>query len=234
MQQRVTSLHFLDYPYKFTKLLRSQQNVEKDTVTLSCELDDPLGEVKWFKDGKEIKPDGKRIQEVKDGRKRNLIIKDAKLADAGQYSCTSNADKTQAELTVNKQNKFNKPLKDTVAVEREKLVLDIELEDEKAPAEWKFNGKPIKPSDRIEIKNLGGGKHQLVFNNLKMADGGEISVDSGKLSSSCKLTVQKGESKPQINAPKEFEGPVSAPIVIEVPYKSEYFAWRIFFITNKI
>lgn len=187
---------------------------------MSCELDDPLGEVKWLKNGKEIKPDA-NVEIVKDGRVRKLIIKDAKLADAGQYTCSSNADKTQADLIVNKQNKFNKNLKDTVAVEREKLVLDIELEDEKAPAEWKLNGKPIKPSDRIEIKNLGGGKHQLVFNDLKMADAGEISVESGKLRSSCKLTVQKGETKPQMDAPKEIEGTANVPLVIEVPYKSE-------------
>lgn len=212
---------FTEYPYKFTKLLRPLQNLEKDTITLTCELDDPLGEVKWMKDGKEIKADA-NVQIVKDGRVRKLIIKDAKLSDAGQYSCASNADKTDADVAVNKKNKFNKKLKDTVAVEREKVVLDIELEDDKAPAEWKFNGKPIKPSDRIEIKNLGGGKHQLVFNNLQMADAGEISVKSGDLTSSCKLTVQKGETKPQINAPKEFEGKVGTPMVIEVPYKSAF------------
>lgn len=202
-------------------MLRSQQNVEKDTVTLACELDDPLGDVKWLKDGKEIKPDPKLYEIVEDGRVRKLIIKDAKLTDQGEYTCVSNVDKTQADLTVNKQNKFNKKLIDTVTVEREKLVLDIELEDDKAPVQWKHNGKPIKPSDRVEIKNLGGGKHQLIFNNLQLDDAGEISVDSGKLSSSCKLTVEKGESKPQINAPKEFEGQANVPLVIEVPYKSE-------------
>ncbi len=178
--------------------------------------------MKWFKGDKEILPDGDRIQVVKDGRKRSLIIKDAKLSDADQYSCSSNADKTKADLLINKQNKFNKELKDTSAVEREKLVFDIELEDDKAPAEWKLNGKPIKPSSRIEIKNLGGGKHQLVINDLKMADAGEITVESGKLKSSCKLTVEKGETKPKINAPKEVEGSVGAPIVFEVPYKSKY------------
>lgn len=188
---------------------------------MACELDDPLGDVKWLKDGKEITPDPNRYDIVKDGKARKLIIKDAKLTDAGEYTCVSNADKTQADLTVNKQNKFNKKLKDTVAVEREKLVLDIELEDDKAPVQWKHNGKPIVPNDRVEIKNLGGGKHQLIFNNLQLGDAGEISVDSGKLSSSCKLIVQKGESKPQINASKEFEGQVNVPLVIEVPYKSK-------------
>lgn len=192
-------------------------------MTLACELDDPLGDVKWLKDGKEITPDPNRYEIIKEGRARKLIIKDAKLTDAGDYSCVSNADKTQADLTVSKQNKFNKKLKDTVVVEREILVLDIELEDDKAPVQWKHKGKPIEPSDRIEIKNLGGGKHQLVFNSVKLDDAGEISVQSGKLSSSCKLTVEKGESKPQINAPKEIEGQANVPLVIEVPYKGTYF-----------
>lgn len=219
-----TKVKVVEYQYKFVKCLKSQQNVEKDTITLACELDDPLGDVQWFKDGKEIKPDGNRVQIVKDGKKRKLIIKDAKLADGGNYSCASNADKTNADVIVKKQNKFNKGLKDATGVEREKLVLDVELEDDTAPLEWKLNGKTIKPSDRVEIKNLGGGKHQLIFNKLKPTDAGEITAHSGPLTSTCKLTVQKGESKPQINAPKEFEGPINAPLIIEVPYKSKCFA----------
>lgn len=203
------------------KVLKSQQLVEKDTVTLACELDDAAGEVQWFKNNEPVKLD-KRVTSVKDGRKRKLVIKDAKVTDAGQYSCVSNADKTQAEIIINYQNKFNKKLKDTVAVEREKLVLEVELQDQTAPAEWKFNGEPIVPSDRVEIKNLGGGKHQLVFNNIELTDDGEITCESGKLSSSCKLTVHKGESKPKINFPDEVEGPINQPLVIEVPYKSKY------------
>lgn len=184
-------------------------------------MDDAAGEVKWFKNNEELKLD-KRVTCVKDGRKRKLVIKDAKVTDAGQYSCVSNADKTQAEIIINYQNKFNKKLKDTVAVEREKLVLEVELQDQTAPADWKFNGEPIVPSDRVEIKNLGGGKHQLIFNNLETGDEGEISCESGKLSSACKLTVQKGESKPEINFTGDVEGPINQPLVIEVPYKSMY------------
>lgn len=67
---------------------------------MACELDDAAGEVKWFKDDVEIISD-KRVQVVKDGRKRKLVIKDAKVTDAGQYACVSNADKTQAEIVIN-------------------------------------------------------------------------------------------------------------------------------------
>lgn len=77
-------------------------------------------------------------------------------------------------------------------------------------------------SFRVEIKNLGGGKHQLIFNKLEMEDEGEILCESGKLSSSCKLTVKQGESKPELDCPDEFAGPSDRPFIMEVPYKGEY------------
>lgn len=120
------------------------------------------------------------------------------------------------------QNRFNKKLKDTVGIEREKLVLDVELQDQTAPAEWKFNGEPIVPNERVEIKNLGGGKHQLIFNALELTDDGEITCESGNLNSSCKLTVQKGESKPKMDCPDTIEGPITQPLVFEVPFKGKY------------
>lgn len=110
-------------------------------------------------------------------------------------------------------------MKDTEAVEREKIVFDVELQDQTAEAVWTFNGQPIVPSERVEIKNLGGGKHQLVFNRLEMEDEGEIMCESGKLTSSCKLTVKKGESKPTLECPDDFNGPCDRPFVMEVPYK---------------
>lgn len=69
---------------------------------------------------------------------------------------------------------------------------------------------------------MGGGKHQLVFNALEMGDDGEIRCESGKLESTMKLEVKKGESKPEIDFPSSFEAPISKPVVLEVPYKSEY------------
>ncbi|XP_047102318.1 twitchin isoform X3 [Schistocerca piceifrons] len=215
-----TTVKIIEYPYKFVKVLKSQQITEKETVTLLCELDDAGGEVTWMKGDEEVKPD-KRIHIVKDGRKRKLIIKDSKVTDCGMYSCVSNADKTEAELVIQYQNRFNKKLKDTTVVEREKLVLDIELQDQTAPAEWFFNGEPIKESDRIQIKNLGGGKHQLIFNQVQLDDSGEIRCESGKLSSTAKLTVKKGEEKPVIDFPDEVDGPCNKPIIFEVPYKVE-------------
>lgn len=74
---------------------------------------------------------------------------------------------------------------------------------------------------RVEIKNLGGGKHQLVFNKLDMTDTGEIMCKSGELTSSCKLEVKKGESKPQIDFGDLVEAPANHPITFNVPFKGQ-------------
>lgn len=95
-----TKVKILEYPYKFVKVLKHQQLVEKENVNLLCELDDEGGEVKWYKGDQEITGD-KRMVISKDGRKRKLVIKDAKVTDAGMYSCVSNADKTEAEIVIN-------------------------------------------------------------------------------------------------------------------------------------
>lgn len=222
-----TTVKITEYPYKFVKVLKSQQLIEKDTVTLACELDDAAGDVIWYKGEEEIKPD-KRVNVVKEGRKRKLVLKDAKVTDAGKYRCVSNADKTEAEIVINYQNKFVKKLKDTISIEREKLVLEVELQDQTAPADFKFNDQPIVTNERVEVKNLGGGKHQLIFHKLELTDDGDISCESGQLTSQCHLTVQKGESKPIMDFPSEVEGPISQPIVMEVPFKGNYHHFLLF------
>lgn len=94
-----TKLKVIEYPYKFVKVLKHQQHIEKENITLLCELNDAAGDVKWFKGEQEITGD-KRLVISKDGRKRKLVIKDAKVTDAGMYSCVTNADKTEAEIIV--------------------------------------------------------------------------------------------------------------------------------------
>lgn len=51
-------------------------------------------------------------------------------------------------LTYTDSNRFNKKLKDTEAIERDKVVLEVELQDQTAEAVWSFNGTPIVPNER--------------------------------------------------------------------------------------
>ncbi|KAJ9595175.1 hypothetical protein L9F63_013533, partial [Diploptera punctata] len=198
------------YPYKFVKVLTYQQVTGKGPRF--CRL--------WYCN-KICRLDDRKVQIIKEGRKRKIVIKDCKVTDAGKYSCSTNADKTECELIVQYQNRFNKKLKDTTVIERDKLILDVELQDQTATAEWFFNGEPVKESERVEIKNLGGGKHQLIFNKAEMTDAGEFKCESGQMSSTCQVVVKKGETKPIINFPDRVEGPANKPIIFEVPYTVE-------------
>lgn len=215
-----TVIALSEFQYKFTKILKSARLIEKDTLTLACELNDARGDVKWFKGEEEIQND-KRIEIIKDGRKRKLVIKDAKVSDAGQYSCVSNADKTLADISVNYQNKFLKKLKDTDMIERDKIVFEIELQDQTATAEWFLNGEQLKDGNDFELKNLGGGKHQLIIKNVKMSHIGDLECKSGDLSSKCKLNVLKGESGPIVDAPDTVEASIEkgGPFEIIIPYR---------------
>jgi Fibronectin type III domain/Immunoglobulin I-set domain len=215
-----TVIALSEYQYKFTKILKSARLIEKDTLTLACELNDSRGDVKWFKDDVELQND-KRIEIIKDGRKRKIVIKDAKVSDAGKFSCVSNADKTLADITVNYQNKFLKKLKDTDMVEREKVIIEVELQDQTAPADWFLNGEQLKDGEDFELKNLGGGKHQLIINGAKMEHAGELECKSGDLNSKCALTVLKGETGPIVDAPESFEAPIDkgAPFEVVIPYR---------------
>ena len=58
-------LSISEYPYKFTSELTGKDVVEDDHVEFKIELDEEDGDVKWYKDGVEIIPDGKRIQVIK-------------------------------------------------------------------------------------------------------------------------------------------------------------------------
>lgn len=51
-------------------------------------------------------------------------------------------------LSCTDSNRFNKKLKDTEAIERDKVVLEVELQDQTAEAVWSFNGTPIVPDER--------------------------------------------------------------------------------------
>ncbi len=77
----------------FTTKLQDYTAVEKDEVTLMCELSKSGAQVKWLKDGKEITP-SKNVLIKADGKKRILTVKKAEKANIGEYVCDCGSDIT--------------------------------------------------------------------------------------------------------------------------------------------
>ena len=65
-------------------------------------------------------------------------------------------------------NQFKKGMRDfKQCIEREPIVFNVEVKDPTAPVEFYINGELVDTSDgRIEQKDLGDGKHQLIINKV--------------------------------------------------------------------
>jgi len=218
-----------EFEHKFTGELKGKKVVEDDTAVFDIGVEEDDSEVKWFKDGVEIVPDGKRIQIVCEGKKRKLIIKNCKLEDAGMITAKTNADEVSAPLEVNYHNLFKKGMRDfKQCVEREQIIFNVEVKDPSAPVEFAINGVPVDTSDgRVEVKNLGDGKHQLIINKAEMGDAGVVScktpsnVGDEMIESKSSFTVIKGEEAPEMGDCGPVTGIASKQCNMTIPYKVE-------------
>ena len=65
--------------------LEDQEVLERQTITLICEVSKPDEKAVWSKDGKEF-TSSDRLQIRVDGTKHVLIIENAELADVAEYT----------------------------------------------------------------------------------------------------------------------------------------------------
>lgn len=84
-------------PY-FTVKLQDYTAVEKDDVTLDCELSKDVP-VKWYHNETEVKA-SKMVSIKADGKRRILSIRRVENKDKGNYACDCGTDKTMSEINI--------------------------------------------------------------------------------------------------------------------------------------
>lgn len=89
---------------EFTKPLEDQTVEEEATATLECEVSRENAEVRWFREGQEIRKT-KKYDMIVDGRKRALVIHDCSPDDAKMFTCDAKEFKTSCFLEVTRKNK---------------------------------------------------------------------------------------------------------------------------------
>ena len=93
-------LLLLETPADFTNRLRDQKVTEKDTIELVCELTRPNVQVKWMKNGSELRPSD-RVKFINEGNIYKCVITDACMTDVEQYMCIlPDGKKSKAMVTV--------------------------------------------------------------------------------------------------------------------------------------
>uniref|UniRef100_A0AAX7VZW9 Myosin-binding protein C, fast-type n=1 Tax=Astatotilapia calliptera TaxID=8154 RepID=A0AAX7VZW9_ASTCA len=156
----------------FLKKLESCYSVEKGKkITLRCEVVDPNVQVKWLKNGQEIKPSAKYIMEAS-GNVRTLTINKATLADDAAYECVVGEDKCFTEVFVKEPPvTITKLMDDYHVVVGERVEFEIEVSEEGAHVMWFFEDQEIhKDKDSKYRFKKDGKKHTLIIQEATLDD----------------------------------------------------------------
>uniref|UniRef100_G1PGG8 Myosin-binding protein C, slow-type n=1 Tax=Myotis lucifugus TaxID=59463 RepID=G1PGG8_MYOLU len=175
----------------FAKILDPAYQVDKGgRVRFVVELADPKLEVKWYKNGQEIRPSTKYIFEHK-GCERIMFINNCGLTDDSEYYVTAGDEKCSTELFVREPPiMVTKQLEDTNAYCGERVELECEVSEDDANVKWFKNGEEIIPGPKSRYKvKIEGKKHTLIIEGATKADSAEYSAMTTGGQSSAKLSV---------------------------------------------
>uniref|UniRef100_A0A8C1VDB8 Myosin-binding protein C, fast-type n=1 Tax=Cyprinus carpio TaxID=7962 RepID=A0A8C1VDB8_CYPCA len=177
----------------FLKKLDPAYSVEKGKkIQLSVELADPNAQVKWLRNGQEIKPSAKYIFESVGGI-RKLTINKCTLADDAAYECVVGEEKSFTEVFVQEPPvTITKMLDDVRVVVGEKVEFEVEVSDEGANVKWMKDGVELSRDGKYRFKK-DGTKHWLIINEATTEDIGTYYVYTSGGESKGELDVEEKE-----------------------------------------
>lgn len=80
--------------------LQDFEVIEREVAILEVEITSQTAEVTWHKDGLPLKQTEEKIEFVKEGTIRKLLIRSTSVHDEGEYACTLIDQECTAEVTV--------------------------------------------------------------------------------------------------------------------------------------
>ncbi|MFT7798112.1 myosin-binding protein C, fast-type-like isoform X3 [Arapaima gigas] len=177
----------------FLKKLESAYTVDKGKrIQLTVEVADPDAQIKWLKNGTEIKPSAKYIFESV-GKKRKLTINKCTLADDAAYECVIGEDKTFTEVFVKEPPvTITKLLDDLHVVVGDKVEFEVEVSEEGANVKWMKDGVELARDGKYRFKK-DGKKHWLIISEASKEDIGMYQVFTNGGQSKAELEVEDKE-----------------------------------------
>ncbi|KAM8855612.1 obscurin isoform 4-T4 [Spinachia spinachia] len=177
-------------PVTVFRKLEDQKFPEGAVISLECELSRHNIDVKWMKNGVEVKS-GKDLRIYAMGRKRFLQIVKCNVGDSGMYTCGAGDVTTSCTVDVyERELLIVQAPKDLAIQEDQNAVFVCELSVEDMPGEWYRNGEKIQPTSTIKIRQEGT-KHFLLMCNVKAEDSGKIHFVCRNIESVAYLEVEE-------------------------------------------
>ncbi|XP_014810153.1 PREDICTED: obscurin-like protein 1 [Calidris pugnax] len=176
-------------PVTMVRVPRDLGVPETGVASFECELSRPSVEVKWYKDGQEVRP-GPHCRIYSAGRRRVLQLSCCELADAGTYTCDAGDCRASATLHVQeRQVHIVQDLQDIQVREGDNAVFTCEASHGDVRGEWFRDGEKIKVSSTVKIRQEGT-RHFLLFCGVRPEDAGLIRFSAGTATSEASLQVE--------------------------------------------
>ncbi|XP_069717351.1 obscurin-like protein 1 isoform X2 [Phaenicophaeus curvirostris] len=176
-------------PVTMVRVPRDLGVQETGVASFECELSRPSVEVKWFKDGQELRP-GPNCRIYSAGRRRVLQLSHCELADAGIYTC--DAGDCQASATLHVQERqvcIVRDLQDVQVQEGDNAIFTCEVSHGDVTGEWFQDGEKIKVSSTVKIRQEGT-RHFLLLCGVRPEDTGLIRFATRTAVSEASLQVE--------------------------------------------
>ncbi|CAH2326012.1 myosin-binding C, cardiac-type [Pelobates cultripes] len=181
----------------FLKKLDPAYQVEKgQKMKLVVEVANPDAEVKWLKNGQEIRvsariPERYIFENI--GNKRILTINHCSLADDAAYSCVIGDEKCFTELFVKEPPiLILRPLEDQAVMVGERVEFECEVSEEGAQVKWEKDGVELTREETFKYRfKKDGKKHYLIINETTIEDSGNYVVKTNGGESVAELMVQE-------------------------------------------
>ncbi|KAM6078945.1 obscurin-like protein 1 isoform 2-T2 [Theristicus caerulescens] len=176
-------------PVTIVRVPRDLGVPEMGVASFECELSRPSVEVKWFKDGQELRP-GPNCRIYSAGRRRVLQLSRCELADAGTYTCDAGDCRASATLHVQeRQVCIVQDLQDAQVREGDNAVFTCEVSHGDVKGEWFRDGERIKVSSTVKIRQEGT-LHFLLLCAVRPEDAGLICFAARMVTSEASLRVE--------------------------------------------
>ncbi|KAM6397100.1 obscurin-like protein 1 isoform 2-T2 [Pluvialis apricaria] len=176
-------------PVTMVRVPRDLGVPETGVASFECELSRPSAEVKWFKDGQELRP-GPHCRIYSAGQRRVLQLSRCELADAGTYTCDAGDCQASATLHVQeRQVRIVQDLQDAQVREGDNAVFTCEASHGDVKGEWFRDGEKIKVSSTVKIRQEGT-RHFLLLCGVRPEDAGLIRFSAGTATSEANLRVE--------------------------------------------
>ncbi|XP_037616748.1 myosin-binding protein C, slow-type isoform X4 [Sebastes umbrosus] len=175
----------------FAKKLEPAYQVDKGgKIRLVVDLADPTVELKWYKNGQEIRPTPKYIFEHK-GTQRIMVINNCSSNDDAAYSVAAGDEKCATELFVKELPvKILKGIEKVATTVNERIELECEVSEEGAQVKWMKNGVEIPTGVRSRYRvKCDGTKHYLVIDDASREDTGTYSIMASGGTSEARVQV---------------------------------------------